>query len=827
MRTPTPTQTSKADVRRARGAFPFVLPVLVLAIACGESPTGATCDTDPTLCPEVPDTTAAYFAALPSWEAFAQPDTVKKNELNVAADTLPVEEVVLDTVPVFGSPTGDSIMTNVRYVCQARPYSISDAPERITMFDPSRANLYAGALIQGRSKKELGSLLPLRVSERNPVTVSIPDLPTGANSVIVDNPAQGTVESARGQMIGDAVAQDLFTPATTTFTMETYHSETQMALAANLSGSYLGFKANASGSLDRRLSETTVTAHFYQRMYTVVVEAPADGFFSDAFTNEVLARHIEEGTIGADNLPVYVSEIVYGRMMMFSVTSSASEDEIRTAMRASYNTFAGSAGVQLDSEKKEILERSKIAITAVGGSGQAAEAMIASGDWSTYFETSPKLSQAVPLSYTFTNVGDGSVAAVTEATEYNINECTPKPLIPGTFDFNVRQDLSAGLTPGYQTHFGDANGDGRSDMIFTYQSGSTSEVAVAFGQADGSFSVQAKQDATVTPAEGWSLFNQVAVGDVDGDGSDDLLWNRLDTENSFYVALSNGDGTFTWGARQERGDGGWGSYDVRIADLDNADGGDIVWHGVVPAVNRTYVAMSNGDGTFDLTQAPQDQIGTSNWSGTDFFIADVTGDGFVDLIHSRTNSSDNANWVSRSNGDGTFDMSDGAFTRYGGPGWADYKPVVGDIDGDQRADMAWVADARPDIAVHRAIAGANGTFAKKPWQHVPDSADGAGPYEIRIGDIDADGDADLVMVDLDSSNNNPVLTNRARIWVGLGTDDNLGERFDFTPVDQLHPESVAWGQFDVELADVNGDNKADLVIHWNSSPHQIYVALAK
>ena len=141
--------------------------------------------------------------------------------------------------------------------------------------------------------------------------------------------------------------------------------------------------------------------------------------------------------------------------------------------------------------------------------------------------------------------------------------------------------------------------------------------------------------------------------------------------------------------------------------------------------------------------------------------------------------------------------------------------------------MVWIADARSDVPIHRGIANANGVFTKLPWQHVPDSADAAGPYEVRMGDVDADGDSDIVMVDLDSSNNRPVLTNRARIWVGLGTDDNLGIRFDFTPVDQLHPVQTTWGQYEVEVLDVNGDGKADLLMHWNSSPHHIYVALAK
>ena len=105
---------------------------------------------------------------------------------------------------------------------------------------------------------------------------------------------------------------------------------------------------------------------------------------------------------------------------------------------------------------------------------------------------------------------------------------------------------------------------------------------------------------------------------------------------------------------------------------------------------------------------------------------------------------------------------------------------------------------------------------------------GATDHQVAAAiDVDGDGDDDIIMTDLDSSNNEDPLTNRALIWVGLGTDDQFGKRFDFTPVEQLHPASEVWGQYEVEVMDVNGDNKADLVIHWSSSPHQVFVALAK
>lgn len=818
-----------------------VLVALLLLGGCGseDSATAPSCATDPSLCPpgEGPGV-EAFLQSLPSWQSFANPDTVFRNEVVAEADTLPAVETVVDSVPVFDDTGVSRWDTEVRYVCQARPFTISDAPERIIMFDPNRSILYAGALLQGRSRKELGSLLALRIAERRPITVSIPDLPTGANQRQVI-PTQGNVESARGEMIGDAVKDDLATPSSSTFKMESYHSERSFALSAGLSGRYLGFEGNASGSLAREVAETTVTAHYYERMYTVTVEPPTEGFFSDDLTPDVLDAYVDQGVIGPDNLPIYVSEIVYGRMMMFSVTSTATAQEIRSAMQASYNTFTGSVSGSLDQRSRAVLENSRIAITAVGGSGEASAAMIRSGDWSEYFASSVELSQAVPLSYTFTNVGDGSIAAVTEATDYTINECFPRPIVPGTFEvLETPQDLTVPLDPGYETVWGDVNGDGREDMIFHYTTGSTNEVAVALAGAGGSFSVQAAQAATVTPAEGWSTFDQVLAGDFDGDGNDDLVFNRLESENAFYVALSNGNGTFRWGERQQRTNTGWGNFRLYAADVDNANGVDLVWNSSGGGANRTYVALSAGDGTFDLTSAPMDQVGTANWNGTDFFLGDVNGDGFIDLIHSRTRDDDNANWVSIGRGDGTFNMGDGAFTAYGSRGWGDYQTLAGDMNGDRLTDLFFIADRRGGpgnlgIPVHRATGTGSGRFAiQSPWHRVPNEADGAGPYELRAGDVDADGDSDLIMVDLDSSNNktgdgSAPPADRARIWVGLGTVDQVGVRFDFSPRDQYHPAREVWGQYAVHVADVNGDGKTDVILHWNTSPHRVYVGLAR
>ena len=61
----------------------------------------------------------------------------------------------------------------------------------------------------------------------------------------------------------NATRSGLSTPSTIAFEMQTYYSERQSALQIGLSGRYLGYEASASGSIDRNVSETTITPQFY------------------------------------------------------------------------------------------------------------------------------------------------------------------------------------------------------------------------------------------------------------------------------------------------------------------------------------------------------------------------------------------------------------------------------------------------------------------------------------------------------------------------------------------------------------------------------------
>jgi hypothetical protein len=159
--------------------------------------------------------------------------------------------------------------------------------------------------------------------------------------------------------------------------------------------------------------------------------------------------------VGSDNIPVYVASIVYGRSLLFSLTSTTTEDSIRMALSAALKKDSVGVGGRL----LNILNTSRIGVVTVGGEGRNATALIQSGELSDYFNEDAALTSARPISYTVRNLGDNSIAKVSETTNYNLKECEAIPTT-GRINIDVTpNDASVSvLGPGGYT-FGPRTGD--------------------------------------------------------------------------------------------------------------------------------------------------------------------------------------------------------------------------------------------------------------------------------------------------------------------------------------------------------------------------------
>ena len=786
--------------------------LVTLATACGEGPA------DPN--PEPPDGVAAevdaFLATLPSWGEYTASVNGPDQAPSPAgpAEELPDEVVSVSQVEDDGTVT---VIPDVTYRCTETPYTLRKNPEQVVMYSPDAEILWPGSLIQGKTRRELGSLLGLTIKERTPIRVSIPSFATNDNFREVPEPDQATVAQAIGSMVGNATQSNLSSPSTITFVMDSYSSEESFGLRAGISGHYLGFSASASGSVSTNAAETTITAHFYQKMFEVVVAPPQSpgAFFSSDFTQAKLDEQINLGRMGSDNIPVYISNVVYGRMMMFSFTSTASASDIRGTIQAAYDGIAGGGSASLSVRQKKILQTAKLAVTSLGGNAQATLDVIRSGDWSTYFTDVAPLSSAAPLSYTFRNLGDGSIAGVTESTSYNIRSCQAVPATPGTFVFLDPQIESAPFTGGVQTMMGDVNGDGRADFVWNQLQQGNNRTYVGLSNGDGTFAFTAPVSHPESPTEGWGNY-MPHLGDVNGDGLADVLWSYLGTDNKTYVGVGNGDGTFAFPSVRLRA-GTWSGYRLSVADAagptGSADGlDDLLWVRSLSGSLGIYLGMSQGNSQFEYP--PFEAMSGTFGSSWRQLAANVDGDGDVDVVLNLVAGATNSTHVLRSNGNQTWTQI-GPLANTEVADWDGFRVLVADVDGLGSESLVWADTASTEnrIVVGH-WTGSGFTFTGPQSAQYRDAQDP--PLRVLAGDVDGDGDADLIWNATGSAN---------RTYVSLGQGDGS---FDFSALSQLHPDSDAnWPQYTMYVADVNGDGREDIIWNWPAATNRVYAAIGK
>jgi hypothetical protein len=300
----------------------------------------------------------------------------------------------------------------------------------------------------------------------------------------------------------------------------------------------------------------------------------------------------------------------------------------------------------------------------------------------------------------------------------------------------------------------------------------------------------------------------VGVSDVTGDGHADLV--SAHTNGNTYVWPGSATGSFGAGVPSFSGTldlaniDGSGHYIVGVSDVvgdgradlisTHTNGNAYVWPG---GVDGSFgAAVSSFNGTLDL----------ANIDGFGHYIvgiSDVTGDGRADLVSAHTNGNVYV-WPGRADArfgagvasfNGTLDLAnlDGS---------GHYIVSVSDVGGDGRADLV-SAHTNGNAYVWPGLANAGFGTGVSSFNGTLDLAnlDGSGHYIVGVSDVGGDGRADLVSAHTNGS---------AYVWPG-DTNGSLGAAvpsfsgtLDLANIDES-------GQFIVGVADVTGDDHADLV----------------
>jgi hypothetical protein len=350
---------------------------------------------------------------------------------------------------------------------------------------------------------------------------------------------------------------------------------------------------------------------------------------------------------------------------------------------------------------------------------------------------------------------------------------------------------------------GDFNGDGKADVLVRGGPG-WDTTPVFFSEGNGTFQFSNAPDPAKT------IFNDSGatsfVGDFNGDGKADVLLKNSPGWKTTPVYFSNGDGTFLFSdAANPSGDiFNYAGAENLIGDF-NGDGKTDV---VMRSLNwdTTPVFFSNGDGTFQFTNAPDPVKTIFNDMGATSFVGDFNGDGKADVLLKNGSGWDTTP-VYFSNGDGTFRFSDAADPSRGIFNYAGAQSFVGDFNGDGKADILMKASGWKTTPVF--FSNGDGTFRYSNAADVSGDIFDYTQAETLIGDFNGDGKDDLLMR-LAGWDTTPLfLSNGDGTFQFVNALDPSRSIFNFTVASAL-------------LGDFNGDGKLDTVVRggpgWNTTP---------
>ena len=273
----------------------------------------------------------------------------------------------------------------------------------------------------------------------------------------------------------------------------------------------------------------------------------------------------------------------------------------------------------------------------------------------------------------------------------------------------------------------DLNGDGVPDLLVPYYSNPGSSLAGAvnayLGNGNGTFTL-----ASSTPV---SVAGYVAVADFNQDGNMDFALS------SNLIALGNGNGTFQTPTQLVAVPPEGGFLSIAAGDVNNDGWPDLVLTSGEEAEATITVLLNNQHGGFtETTMATCKEPFTAPCNPTSVILADVNGDGNLDLVVGQTHIGGVVVYLG--NGQGGFKESASLtdVLEYPGP------IMVADVNGDGIPDVVLTEDAT--LAVF--LGKGNGTFDAPFYIGVGPQPEDLLPMNLH-GQSPAAGVPDLVAPD--------------------------------------------------------------------------------
>jgi hypothetical protein len=219
----------------------------------------------------------------------------------------------------------------------------------------------------------------------------------------------------------------------------------------------------------------------------------------------------------------------------------------------------------------------------------------------------------------------------------------------------------------------DVDGDGKNDLVILWNNGTTT------AQVNTSNGTAFTRVSNNSLGAAWSAADRFLVGDVNGDGKQDLVRiHQVGTAAYAQVFVSNGT-AFT--SVSDASIGGWDpTYVDLLGDFNGDHKADllVLWNN--GGASTAQVSTSNGT---VFTRVSNTATGVTWNAANRVFVVDADGDGKQDLVTVWPNGSSEYAQVATSNGT-AFVQTSNASIGGSNTAWID---ELGDVSGDGKADL--------------------------------------------------------------------------------------------------------------------------------------------
>jgi hypothetical protein len=272
---------------------------------------------------------------------------------------------------------------------------------------------------------------------------------------------------------------------------------------------------------------------------------------------------------------------------------------------------------------------------------------------------------------------------------------------------------------------GDVNGDGRKDVLlttgYTFDAAQDFKLMVRLQQPDGSLAPAQVLD---TRASYVCRASSVVVGDLDGDGRQDVLVGASGCGIEFF--RQGGDGVLRSAGFIDSAQSGR----LRLADLDGDGRPDLVAAGYYGSVLRVWLQDAGG------TMVPHADLAFEYAGDADLDVGDVNGDGRPDIVIGSGSYPDTSIGIFLQQGDGRFGP---ALTRTPSPPTGVSGLAVGDVNGDGRDDVV-VTYGGNGSRLGVMLQGIDGKLGPMSEFESYDAAS-----QVELADVNGDGRRDVVV----------------------------------------------------------------------------------